>query len=91
MSPTSYQTAPPRISIIASAASAVKPPAAEFNRWANLQAEAASFLLFELVEAASTFWQRFNAAGKFNAAAIFADAALDLVAGAIWPVNASRA
>ncbi|MFI5115937.1 MAG: hypothetical protein ACHP8B_04480 [Terriglobales bacterium] len=48
-------------------------------------------LLLEFVEAASTFWQRFNAAGKFNAAAIFAEAALDLASDAIWPLNASRA
>jgi hypothetical protein len=37
------------------------------------------------------FWQRFNAAGKFNAAGNLVDMAHVLAAGAIWPVNASRA
>ena len=46
--------------------------------------------LFECIEVASTFWQRFNAPGNFSQHTNV-DEAPDLDAYAIWQVNASRA
>lgn len=47
-------------------------------------------LPFDFVEVASTFWQRFDAPSNFSQHTNV-DEALDLAAGAIWLVNASRA